>query len=138
MLLVDTSVWVDFFRGETTKEVRALASSLEGHDDVCTCGIVMTEILQGIRSEREYRRIKKLLHQLVYLPVRRRTYLVAAGLYRAARSRGVTIRKTIDCIIAACAIEHDVALLHRDTDFDRIAGFSRLKMAGREPRDGAR
>ncbi len=125
---MDTSVWIDFFRGIPTKETDRLADLIERDQDLCTCGIILTEILQGMKSDRDYLRVKKLLDGLIYLPIHRKTFLRAAGIYRATRSHGVTIRKTIDCIIAACALDHNVSLLHKDADFDRIAEFSGLKV----------
>lgn len=120
MILVDTSVWIDFFRGIQSPQANHLATLFKNEEDVCISGIIMTEILQGIRSEKEYTRVKKLLGDLVYLATHRETYVLAADLFRTAQSKGHTIRKTIDCLIAACAIHHQVPILHKDTDFDKL------------------
>ena len=117
LMLVDTSVWVGLLRGHMTAESSLLARALTERNDVCTCGVVFTEILQGIRDNRHYAEVKEGLEALVYLPMTRDTFALSADIYRGLRSKGVTIRKSIDCMIAAVAIEHDVALLHDDRDF---------------------
>jgi len=127
MILVDTSVWIDFFRPLETPEAQFLTERLVQDEDICICGIILTEVLQGIRSDKEHRRVRKLLDPLIYLPTSKEAFVLAADLFRDGRSEGITIRRTIDCIIAACAIIHKVELLHRDRDFDRIAGFSELQ-----------
>ena len=127
MILVDTSVWVDYFGGRDTPETRQVVQMLEREEDLCICGPILTEVLQGIRHESDFLRTKQCFGYLIYLPIGQKTYLRAADLYREARKHGETIRKTIDCIIAACAIQHSVPLLENDTDFDAIARYSPLK-----------
>jgi len=129
VILVDTSVWIDFLRGGDSSEAGALAAAIETGDDVCICGLILTEILQGIREESQYRRARRLLDVLVYLPASREVHVLAASIYRAARARGETIRNTVDCVIAACAIAHRVPLLQRDRDFEKIAAVSKLGLA---------
>ena len=128
MILVDTSVWVDFFRGAGSPEAAREARAVDD-EDVCLCGLILTEVLQGIPSGREHRRVRRLLDALIYLPMERRDYVLAADLYRAARAKGKRIRNTVDCIIAACAISHNVPLLQKDKDFLALAAVSRLKLA---------
>ena len=130
MILVDTSVWVDFFRGAETRQARRLRDLLAGEAVVCTCGLIVTEVLQGVRRPAQYRRVRDSLERLLYLPTVRETYVQAAEIYRTARRRGRTLRSTVDCVIAACAIDHDVAILHRDRDYDAIAELSPLRIAG--------
>ena len=126
MTLVDTSVWIDHFRGVESRESDRLRRLLEEEEDVCICGLILTEILQGIRSDTQCRRVEKSLSNLIYLPTTRDAYVTAAKLYRAARRSGVTIRRSLDCIIAGCAIENRVPLLHKDKDFDKIERVARL------------
>jgi len=128
MTLVDTSVWIDFFRGVDSLEATWLTTVIADNEDLCTCGPILAEILQGIVPDRECRRIKRFLSPFIYLPTLRDTYYLAADIYRAARARGKTIRNTVDCIIAACAIENNAPLLQRDRDFLPIADVSRLKL----------
>jgi predicted nucleic acid-binding protein len=127
MTLVDTSVWVDYFADRDTPQARRVVQMLEQDEDLCICGPILTEVLQGIRHDKDYVKTKQYFGHLVYLPVGRRTYLRAADLYREARKHGETLRRTIDCIIAACAIQHSVFLLENDSDFDAIARYSTLK-----------
>ncbi len=128
MILVDTSVWIDYFRGVDSPEARRLASDIAGDEDVCICGMILTEILQGIKSESQYGTVKRSLEALLYLPISRDAYHLAADIYRAARKRGKTIRNTVDCIIAACAITNNVRLLQKDRDYLTIASVSKLKL----------
>ena len=128
MILVDTSVWIDHLRDEASPEARRLARALEDNEDLCICGLIWTEILQGIRSDRQYRQVKRSLGALIYLPLDRAGHTRAADLYRRARRHGRTIRNTADCIIAACAIAHNVPLLQKDRDFETIAAVCELRL----------
>lgn len=128
MILVDTSVWIDFFRGVNSAEALRLVEALTAHEDLCICGPIVTEILQGIPSDTEYRSTRHFLAPFLYLPALRSTYYLAAELYRAARAKGKTIRNAVDCIIAACAIENHAEVLQRDNDFVAIAAVSKLNL----------
>ena len=128
MVLVDTSVWIDFFRGKSTPEICTLERLLGEGEDICTCGVVLTEVLQGIREDADYRRVLAQFDEFLFLPMSRQTFLGAADLYRSLRRRGVTIRKPVDCMIAAASIEHDVSLLHHDRDFRPIEAHCGLKV----------
>ncbi len=128
MILVDTTVWVDLFAGRSTPHAERLEQSLATGEDVCTCGVILTEVLQGIRADEEYRRTLARFDALLYLPMDRQLFIRAADLYRRLRHRGVTIRKPVDCMIAAVAICHDVMLLHTDRDFDPIEKHCGLKV----------
>jgi predicted nucleic acid-binding protein len=121
MVFVDTSVWIDFFAGRDTAHAERLVNLIDSDQDLCVCGVVMTEVLQGIREDREYRKTKAYLGDLIYLDLPRKTYLAAADIYRTLRGEGVTIRNTVDCLIAAICMEHDAILLHNDRDFEAIA-----------------
>lgn len=128
MVLVDTTVWIDFFGNRPEPHVLALDELLKGEADLCLCGVILTEILQGIRSDSDYRKTRDYLSVLIILPMPPSTFVRAAELYRSLRKKGVTIRKPIDCMIAAVAIENDLTLLHNDRDFDHIAKHSSLKL----------
>jgi predicted nucleic acid-binding protein len=128
MILVDTSVWIDFFRGLETSEANWLSAAIVEDTDLCLCGLVQMEILQGINDDVQHKRVKSFLHDLIYLSTPKNSYLLAADLYRTARKKGKTIRNTIDCIIAACAIVNQVPLLQRDRDYLTIAAISELKL----------
>jgi len=128
IVLVDTSVWIDYFSGRSVSHVAALEQSLHAGDDCCVCGLILTEVLQGIRSDVHYRKAKNYFRSLLFLPMGYTTFVRAAEIYRALRRKGVTVRRPVDCMIAATAIEHDVLLLHNDRDFDPIEKYGGLKV----------
>ena len=128
MILVDTSVWIDFFRGTEASHVSRLEASIRADDTLAICGISLTEVLQGIPDELTYRRVRRRLWELVLLPLDERTFVDAAALYRTLRAKGVTVRETNDCIIAASAMQHGCSLLHDDRDFAAIARHLPLDM----------
>ena len=127
MILVDTSVWIDFFRG--TGSGRILHRLIEKEESLCLTGIHVTEILQGIIEDQTYEKVRRhLLSFPIFLTNGIETYLHASDIFRTCRRRGNTIRKTVDCIISAIAIENNLPLLHNDRDFDHIAKCTRLKI----------
>ena len=128
MVLVDTTVWIDFFGDSSTPQVARLQELIESDEDLCLCGVILAETLQGIRSEAEYRRTRDHLDSLILFPMHRATFVRAAELYRALRKKGVTVRKPVDCMIASVAIEYNLSLLHNDRDFNHIAEHSELKI----------
>jgi hypothetical protein len=134
MVLVDTSVWIDFFRGKSTPEICELEQLLGEGEDICTCGIILTEVLQGIRENSDYRKTLARFDAFLYLPMNRSTFLAAASLYRSLRRKGVTIRKPVDCMIAAVSMEHDVPLMHHDRDFDPMETHCGLKVFKPRPK----
>ncbi len=130
-VLVDTSAWADFLNGFPSPAADALADLLRGDDDVCTCGIVVAEVFQGLRRAEGRDAIGRSFEELVFLePSGIRLYQRAAELYRALREKGRTVRSTVDCIIAAIAEDAGCALLARDRDMDAILDSGLLK-AGR-------
>jgi predicted nucleic acid-binding protein len=130
MVLVDTTVWIDFFADRKEQHVVALQEMIENEEDLCLCGIILAEVLQGIRSDEDYVETKDYLDDLIFLPMGQATFVRAAEIYRSLRKKGVTIRKPVDCMIASIAIEHDIRLLHNDRDFDHIAKHSNLRVYG--------
>ena len=127
MVLVDTTVWIDFFADRPQPHVAALQKLIEEDADLCVCGVILAEVLQGIRADADYRKTKDYFESLILVPMRRTTFEKSAALYRSLRKKGVTIRKPIDCMIASVAVEHALPLLHNDRDFDQIAQHSKLK-----------
>ena len=123
MVLVDTSVWIDFLRGAPTPQVAALESLLEGEDLVGTAPIILQEVLQGADSPRRFEQWRREFSGLMcYLPLDPiDTHVEAARLYAACRRAGKTPRSSNDCLIARLALEHDLVLLEDDRDFDSIA-----------------
>ena len=119
-LLVDSTVWIDFFRGQQTAQTEKLAQSIRDRDDLCLCGFVLTEVLQGIRDAKEHRSVKEQFDNLVYLEASRSTFELGAAIYRELRGKGHTIRNSTDCLIAAIVIQHGVCLLENDRDYQFI------------------
>ena len=128
MILVDTSVWIDFFAGRDLPNVAKLEQSILDNEDLALSGIILTEILQGIPDDTTYRRVRRYLSALIMLPMPESVFVRAADIYRKLRKQGITIRKTNDCIIAATALEHHCQLLHSDKDFRPIAKHYCLKV----------
>lgn len=125
MKLVDTSVWIEVFRARSPLNLESVLD----FDEVVTCLPVVQEVLQGFGDEGAYRRARSALLALpvVESPMEESVFLEAADLYRAARKVGMTIRSTVDCLIAACAIRHDLEVVHVDRDFAALARVSPLR-----------
>ncbi len=129
MILVDTSVWIDFFRGIPCVHRATLHRLIEEEEDLCFTAIHLTEILQGIQNDAEFERCKRyLLAFPIFNATEPETFIHAAEIYRTCRRNGKTVRKTVDCIIAAVAIEHDLILFHNDRDFEKIAACASLRV----------
>ncbi len=118
MLMVDTSVWIDFFADRDTPEVQILDRAID-RESIGIGDLTLCEVLQGIRSDRQFRRVRAELLRLGVVPVVDADIaLKAAQNYRSLRRRGITVRKIIDTLIATFCIEHGHVLLHNDHDFD--------------------
>jgi len=116
--VVDSSVWIDYFNGATTTETEAL-DALLGEEEIIIGDIILTEVLQGFRRDRDFRQARALLAEFPVVAMLGPTMAIkAAERYRELRKRGVTVRKTVDVIIASWCIEHAVPLLYSDRDFD--------------------
>jgi predicted nucleic acid-binding protein len=127
VIVVDTTVWIDFLAARGTVFDRHLAELLESDAPIALVDIVYCEILQGIRDEEAYRRIRlSLLAHPILRPRGLETFEVAANLYRAGRGRGLTIRRSVDCLIAATCLENEAEIYHNDRDFDALARVSAL------------
>jgi predicted nucleic acid-binding protein len=128
MILVDTSVWIDYFNGSRTPATDRL-DELLGEELLLTGDIILAEVLQGFRTEPEYRRAQQLLDRLEFRPMLgREVALQAARNYRELRKKGVTPRKTIDVMIASFCLQNDHRLLHSDRDFDPMADILGLQV----------
>lgn len=118
MIVVDSSVWIDYFNGTVTRESNLL-DGLLGNEPLMIGDLILTEVLQGFRSDSDYESARDALDTLIFTPmVGRDIALASAGNYRALRSKGVTIRKTIDVLIGTFCLENNHRLLHSDRDFD--------------------
>ncbi|MCP1231962.1 type II toxin-antitoxin system VapC family toxin [Acetobacter indonesiensis] len=118
MILVDSSVWIDFFRGTVTPQVDAL-DRLLGEELVAIGDLMMTEVLQGFANERDFNKARRMLGALDLVEIGGRDVMIEAARYfRDLRARGITIRKTIDTLIATRCIVSGYRLLYSDRDFD--------------------
>ncbi len=133
MILVDSSVWIDYFNGQTTWQTNML-DNLLSNVPIIMGDLVLIEILQGFRSDKDYEKAKSYLSILPFHEIG--GYQVAinsAQNYRTLRKKGITVRKTIDVIIGTFCILNDVALLHDDRDFTPMVDHFALKVLTSEP-----
>jgi predicted nucleic acid-binding protein len=121
MLLIDSSVWINEFRGVAT-DATQFVESREDQEELATTGIIFQEVLQGARDQRAYEKLRETLYGLLVLEPRElSTYEIAAQLHHRARTAGFTIRSANACLIAAIALEHGALLVHNDRDFHALA-----------------
>ncbi len=129
MILVDTSVLIDFFKGENNDSCRKFQHVLENHIPFGITSQIFQEVLQGARSIDEYRKLQRYLETQIFFypkdPVT--SYAQAARIYFDCRKKGVTIRSTIDCLIAQIALEYNLSVLHNDNDFEAMTAAIPLK-----------
>lgn len=124
MILIDTSAWVEFLRGTDSPVCDAVDRLLD--DDLASCDAISMELLAGARDEKQLTQLRGLLARTTVLPTTPADYELAAAMYRSCRSRGETVRKLIDCLIAAVAVRADVEILHADADFEVLARHTDL------------
>ena len=129
-ILVDTTIWVDFFREkERTKQADVLQRLIEEENTICICPIIYQEVLQGIRDNNTFTEVKNILKNVTMINTPILTVADhAIDLYRSLRKQGITIRKPYDCLIASYAILEDMYLLHNDSDFRLMENNSKLKV----------
>lgn len=129
MIVVDTSVWIDVLNDSPTPHAQRCVELIESGEPVALTDVVLTEILQGLRSDREAALVERHLRAFPVLRLEDLDdFVLAAKLYRTARRAGVTIRKTVDCLIAAPCVRTGAPLLHADEDFDRLASCTALRI----------
>jgi predicted nucleic acid-binding protein len=128
LILVDSSVWIGYFKGTITSQTERL-DSLLGREQLAIGDLILTEVLQGFADERSFNRAKKFLMTLTIVHLGGEEIAIqAARNFRTLRALGVTVRKTIDTIIATRCIESDFELLHDDRDFDAFANHLGLRV----------
>lgn len=129
MILVDSSVWIDYFRGTLTPQTEKL-DSLLGVEPVATGDLILAEVLQGFTAERDFNQAMKLMTSLIIVDLAGQEITIqAARNFRSLQALGVTIRKTIDTVIATCCIESGLLLLYSDRDFDPFVEHLGLQSA---------
>ena len=119
-MLVDSSVWIDLLSGRKTAQTQRLKQGIQNDDEICYCGFVLTEVLQGVKDEKEFASVKRQFESSIYLDDDRSTFEFGATIYRELRRKGVTIRNSVDCLIAAVVIQHGVLFLENDRDYKFI------------------
>jgi len=126
MILVDSSVWIDYFNGKVTLKTDWLDSAL-GREPIVIGDIILTEVLQGFQTDKDFKTAKKLLLNFPFMEMLGQELAIESALnYRYLRKKGVTIRKTIDVIIGTFCLHHQFVLLHDDRDFDPIEKYLKL------------
>ncbi len=125
MVLLDSSVWIEIFRKGRPLRLEKLVD----FDEIVTCLPVIQEVLQGFREEHAFRLAREAMLALprVEAPLGVAVFEEAVGLYRSARRQGLTVRSSVDCLIAACALRNDLEVLHRDRDYPLLARVSPLR-----------
>ena len=125
LILLDTSVWIEVFRSRNPLRLEEVVE----FDQIVTCLSVIQEVLQGFRDERAFRIARDAMLALptIESPLGISVVEEAVALYRMARRQGLTIRSSVDCLIAACALRHGLTVLHRDRDYPQLAKVSALQ-----------
>jgi len=129
VILVDSSVWIDYFRGTSTPQTEKL-DTLLGIEPIATGDLILAEVLQGFASDRDFNQARKLMTSLVILDLAGQNIAIQAAMnFRVLRSHGITVRKTIDTVIATYCIESELSLLYSGRDFDPFVEHLGLRSA---------
>ena len=125
LVLLDTSIWIEAFRPRNPLRLEKIVD----FDQIVTCLPVIQEVLQGFRDEGAFRLAREAMFALPVIesPLSSAVFEVAVDIYRAARRQGWTVRSSVECLIAACAMRHGLAVLHRDRDYPLLAKVSPLQ-----------
>jgi predicted nucleic acid-binding protein len=127
VVLVDTSIWIDFLQSPASPYIEKLESLIRDNNRAVICGIVLQEILQGIKDDRSFALIKERLSVFPFINTGKETYIYASTLYRTMRKKGITIPPA-DATIAAIAVLNGISLFTNDEHFKVIAGHAGLKL----------
>jgi len=128
LVIVDSSVWIDAFNGVISWQVKEL-SNIVGKENILLGDFILTEVLQGVHNDEDFNAIKSALNEFPCITLLNKEIAIkSAENYRTLRKMGITIRKTIDIIIATFCIENKFTLLHNDRDFDPIEKQLGLKV----------
>ena len=128
MMVVDSNTWADFFNGTEGPHVERLDTALGEEEDLAILPIIVTEVLQGFRTERGFRDAEAMLAALPVIHHTLGCHVRAAGLFRAMRRKGVTVRGAVDCVIAQTCLDLEAELLSPDRDFEDIARHTPLRL----------
>lgn len=128
MILIDASAFIEFLNRSGSRADTLIEQLIRNNDNIAIADITLTEILQGIKNDREYHDVKASLLTFPILSLKgAESYISAADLHRKCRKKGLTIRSTVDLLVAQIALEQRATLLHNDRDFDAIARVCDLK-----------
>jgi predicted nucleic acid-binding protein len=121
MVLLDTSLWIEFFSDRKNQAAQFVEDALNNQMAVCVNAVIEMEILQGIREDKLHRQVKEILVNFQYFPDLSRDYFdMASDIFRRCRKSGITVRKSLDCLIAANCLIDGLVVAHRDRDFELI------------------
>jgi len=128
VIVVDSSVWIDYFNGAISKETDWLDESL-GNEPIIMGDIILAEVLQGFQNDKDFKTAKKLLLEFLFMDMIGQELAIKSAInYRSLRQKGITIRKTIDVMIGTFCIHNNFFLLHNDKDFDPLEKHLKLKV----------
>jgi predicted nucleic acid-binding protein len=128
MIIVDSNAWADFFNGAPTPHTDRLDALLRNQEDIAVLPIVITEVLQGFRTDAGFHKARRALAALPVIEPAVECHVRAAELFRRLRKRGVTVRGAVDCLIAQVCLDIDAELLSPDGDFQHIARHTALRL----------
>lgn len=128
MIIVDSNAWADYFNGTPTPWTDRLESALESEEEIAVLPVIVTEVLQGFRTNRGFEEARRVLTSLPAIQPGIETHVEAARMFRLLRGKGVTVRGAVDCIIATTCIEIGAELLSPDADFVGIARHTALDL----------
>jgi predicted nucleic acid-binding protein len=128
VILVDSNTWADYFNGASTPHVARLDQALAEEDDIAVLPIIVTEVLQGFRSDRGFERAHEALVALPVIHPDIQCHVRAARLFRSLRKLGVTVRGAVDCLVAQVCLDLGAELLSPDRDFREIARHTPLRL----------
>ncbi len=128
MMVVDSNTWADFFNGVGNPHVQRLDAALQQEEDLALVPIIITEVLQGFRTDSGFQRARHVLVSLLVIHPTVDAHVRAARLFRALRRKGVTVRGAVDCVIAQACLDYGAELLSPDADFEQIAHHTPLRL----------
>ena len=128
MLVVDSNTWADYFNGTGSVYVERLDQALTNEEDLAILPVIITEVLQGFRSDAGFRHAEAVMTLIPVIQPDLGCHVRAAALFRSLRQRGISVRGAVDCIIAQTCIDYGAELLSPDADFERIARHSKLRI----------
>ena len=128
MIVVDSSIWIDYFNGTVSKKTDWLDEAL-GIEPIIMGDIILAEVLQGLQIEKDFKTAKKLLLEFPFMDMIGQELAIKSAMnYRTLRQKGITVRKTIDVMIGTFCIHNNFPLLHNDKDFDPLEKYLKLKV----------